>query len=494
MSDSLNMSRVTVTLGRDGRVVKRAGGPEDEGTTNGLAIPGGKRSVRDRLGGIAEDRSGSYNKRQRGESTSNSVDACLRKDDLRFKLMQKNTGREPLISESVHSFDLRDKLSRRTSGPSADIMAMRPLESFSSMGPFVPDPRITSMTRYPVLEARDTSILGRFPPLRNPNGLSASGPPRNSSWTLENLRRRSPANLRRRSPEGLRRRSPESLRQRSPEGLRQRSPDVLRRRSREGLRLRSPEGLRRQSPEGVGRNAPNGLRRGSPEGLRRRSPGSLRRPPEGLRRQSPEVLRRRSPEVLRRRSPEGLRRRSPEGLRRRSPEGLRRRSPEGLRRRSVEGLRRRSPERPFHPSAARGHSPLRSREEMQRRPLIRPYDEERSTAYLRMSPKRAVRSSPYLTQSSLPAPLMNSAAPVSRYPQAGGVAQNVASGADVPPTVDSFLHSIGMEKYAIFFKAEEIDLNALRQLGDGDLKDLGIPMGPRKTILQAVMSRARRQL
>ncbi|XP_074309838.1 uncharacterized protein LOC141644257 [Silene latifolia] len=494
MSDSLGMSRVTITLGREGRVVKRAGGPEDdEGTMNGVPIQGGKRSVRDRLGGIVEDRSDSYNKRQRGESTSNSVDMCLRKDDLRFKLMQKSNGQGSLNSEPGQSFDLRDKLSRRTSGPSEDIIAMRPPESFDSMRPFVPDPRITSMTRYPVIEARDVSILGRFPPSRNPNGLSVSGPPRSSSWTLENLRRRSPANLRRRSPEELRRRSPQGLRQRSPEGLRQRSPDVLRRRSREGLRLRSPEGFRRQSPEGLGRRAPNGMRRGSPEGLRRRSPESLRRPPEGLRRQSPQFLRRRSPEVLRRRSPEVLRRRSPEVLRRRSPEVLRRRSPEGLRERPVEGLRRRSPERPFHPSTARGHSPLRNREDIQRRPLIRPYDEERSTAYLRMSPKRAVRSSPYLTQSSLPASL-NSVVPVSRYPQAGGVVQKAASGADVPPTVDSFLHSIGMEKYAIFFKAEEIDLNALRQLGDGDLKDLGIPMGPRKTILQAVMSRSRRQL
>ncbi|KAH9612182.1 hypothetical protein KSS87_023523 [Heliosperma pusillum] len=41
---------------------------------------------------------------------------------------------------------------------------------------------------------------------------------------------------------------------------------------------------------------------------------------------------------------------------------------------------------------------------------------------------------------------------------------------------------------------EKVDMNALRQLGDSDLKDLGIPMGPRKKILQAVMPRARRQL
>uniref|UniRef100_A0A3Q7GCY8 SAM domain-containing protein n=1 Tax=Solanum lycopersicum TaxID=4081 RepID=A0A3Q7GCY8_SOLLC len=62
------------------------------------------------------------------------------------------------------------------------------------------------------------------------------------------------------------------------------------------------------------------------------------------------------------------------------------------------------------------------------------------------------------------------------------------------PTVDSFLHSLGLEKYAIHFKAEEVDLYSLKQMGDNDLKELGVPMGPRKKILLALASRARRQV
>lgn len=53
-------------------------------------------------------------------------------------------------------------------------------------------------------------------------------------------------------------------------------------------------------------------------------------------------------------------------------------------------------------------------------------------------------------------------------------------------SVDSFLQSLGLEKYAITFQAEEVDMAALVHMTDEDLKAMGIPMGPRKKILLAL--------
>ncbi|KAL5711679.1 hypothetical protein ACHQM5_013938 [Ranunculus cassubicifolius] len=57
-------------------------------------------------------------------------------------------------------------------------------------------------------------------------------------------------------------------------------------------------------------------------------------------------------------------------------------------------------------------------------------------------------------------------------------------------SVDSLLQSLGLEKYSITFQKEEIDMTALIHMTDDDLKDLGIPMGPRKKIILALDSRA----
>ncbi|KAK9069033.1 hypothetical protein SSX86_013149 [Deinandra increscens subsp. villosa] len=57
-------------------------------------------------------------------------------------------------------------------------------------------------------------------------------------------------------------------------------------------------------------------------------------------------------------------------------------------------------------------------------------------------------------------------------------------------TVDTFLQSLGLEKYSITFQAEEIDMTALLHMTDEDLKAIGIPMGPRKKILLALESKA----
>lgn len=56
-------------------------------------------------------------------------------------------------------------------------------------------------------------------------------------------------------------------------------------------------------------------------------------------------------------------------------------------------------------------------------------------------------------------------------------------------SVDSFLQSLGLEKYSITFQAEEVDMTALLHMTDEDLKAMGIPMGPRKKILLALESK-----
>lgn len=55
--------------------------------------------------------------------------------------------------------------------------------------------------------------------------------------------------------------------------------------------------------------------------------------------------------------------------------------------------------------------------------------------------------------------------------------------------MDNFLQSLGLEKYAITFQAEEVDMAALVHMTDEDLKAMGIPMGPRKKIILALETR-----
>ncbi|KAH1092008.1 hypothetical protein J1N35_019265 [Gossypium stocksii] len=63
-----------------------------------------------------------------------------------------------------------------------------------------------------------------------------------------------------------------------------------------------------------------------------------------------------------------------------------------------------------------------------------------------------------------------------------------------PFAVVTLLNSLGLGKYAIHFTAEEVDITALRQMGDRDLRELGIPMGPRKKLLLALRPYSRRHL
>ena len=52
--------------------------------------------------------------------------------------------------------------------------------------------------------------------------------------------------------------------------------------------------------------------------------------------------------------------------------------------------------------------------------------------------------------------------------------------------INRWLDEIGLARYAGLFAANEIDLATLPHLSESDLKELGLPMGPRKTLLAAI--------
>ncbi|GMH26128.1 hypothetical protein Nepgr_027971 [Nepenthes gracilis] len=155
--------------------------------------------------------------------------------------------------------------------------------------------------------------------------------------------------------------------------------------------------------------------------------------------------------------------------------------------------RRRSPDRMVCSSTSRVLSPERNMEDSRRMSFIRAFDDGKSNLYMRNdahSPPRPASSAPYLTKSALPAASAKPVAPpISQYVQTSRIVSRVPYMMDEHPSVESLLKSLGLEKYIISFKHEEVDMHALRQMGDTDLKELGIPMGPRKKILQAVSTR-----
>ncbi|KAK9276551.1 hypothetical protein L1049_006085 [Liquidambar formosana] len=163
---------------------------------------------------------------------------------------------------------------------------------------------------------------------------------------------------------------------------------------------------------------------------------------------------------------------------------------------TLDHLRRRSPDGSL--GTSRGLSPQRKVEDIQKRPLIRTYEDIRSVPYTSkdvLDSTRPMSNQGFLTQATALNSSAKPAAPLAaQLPPPSGVVQKSTYKGDEQPTVDSLLHSLGLGKYAIYFKAEEVDMTALKQMGDNDLKELGIPMGPRKKILLAVLPRSKRQL
>ena len=56
----------------------------------------------------------------------------------------------------------------------------------------------------------------------------------------------------------------------------------------------------------------------------------------------------------------------------------------------------------------------------------------------------------------------------------------------MPRQVDQWLERIGLAKYAPLFAENEVDFDVLLDLTEQDIKDLGIPLGPRKKLMKAI--------
>jgi hypothetical protein len=220
---------------------------------------------------------------------------------------------------------------------------------------------------------------------------------------------------------------------------------------------------------------------------------------ENLRHRFPEVenTRRRFPEVenTRQRFPEAenTRQRFPEAenMRRRFPE------PENTRQRMMEAPGAGLPPRRSAESLPQlvdlrssSYSPWtlerlrQGSSELPRRPPVRTYDDVPHVRKDVIKVSRPIDSSRSMGKSPSTVPI----------PQEGAVIRKSPYTVDGPYTVEEFLHSLGLDKYYILFKCEEVDMTALRQMRENDLKELGIPMGPRKKILLALMSRLKRRV
>src|SRR5262245_19686313 len=71
-------------------------------------------------------------------------------------------------------------------------------------------------------------------------------------------------------------------------------------------------------------------------------------------------------------------------------------------------------------------------------------------------------------------------------PEALESAAERASAGAVVSEIASWLKELGLEKYSAAFAAAEIDLAALPHLTEDDLKELGLPLGPRRKLLAAI--------
>ncbi|KAL6983609.1 hypothetical protein U1Q18_016991 [Sarracenia purpurea var. burkii] len=163
---------------------------------------------------------------------------------------------------------------------------------------------------------------------------------------------------------------------------------------------------------------------------------------------------------------------------------------------TLDRLRQRSPDRVLR--TPRNISPQRRNDEdIMKRPLIGTYDDARRVSYMSrdiLEPGRPLGTAPYMTRPIVAAASVKPIVPLPPPPPPSGIVLKSSYTGSEHLTVDSLLHSLGLEKYAICFKAEEVDMTVLKQMGDNDLKDLGIPMGPRKKILLALLPRSKRQL
>ncbi|XP_030521423.1 uncharacterized protein LOC115734677 isoform X1 [Rhodamnia argentea] len=157
-----------------------------------------------------------------------------------------------------------------------------------------------------------------------------------------------------------------------------------------------------------------------------------------------------------------------------------------------DGLQHESPDRIFRVSG--GFSPPRPINGQRELLAYRPIDAPRvPTQVIRDVYDHAVAgprsSSHFVTRTPLP---LDSARSLPRLHTQGAISHRSVYAVQGQLTVGAFLNSLGLGKYAIHFQAEEVDMDVLKQMRDHDLKEMGIPMGPRRKILLALLSRSRR--
>ncbi|XWS22541.1 hypothetical protein CRYUN_Cryun29cG0045500 [Craigia yunnanensis] len=128
-------------------------------------------------------------------------------------------------------------------------------------------------------------------------------------------------------------------------------------------------------------------------------------------------------------------------------------------------------------------SPPRNVEELQRRPVNRTYDDVRTVPYMGkdvLDAPMPVSTASFVTKSTFPTTSAKTMPPGPPNPSPisppSSIVQKVSCSGDEHRTVEGLLHSLGLGKYAIIFKAAEVDMTALKQIGENDLKELGIPM------------------
>ncbi|KAK1291378.1 hypothetical protein QJS10_CPB17g00606 [Acorus calamus] len=155
---------------------------------------------------------------------------------------------------------------------------------------------------------------------------------------------------------------------------------------------------------------------------------------------------------------------------------------------TLNGLRHRSPDRFI--SSSRGLSPQRNVQGLRQISSLQTIDAPRSSTFVGRGVIDAPRPSAYITKATIPPEAVKS---VARHPPTDMMQKSSYLAEEPQLTVPGLLNSLGLGKYSIIFQAEEVDMTALKQMGDNDLKDLGIPMGPRKKILLAITPRRKQR-
>ncbi|XP_065878298.1 uncharacterized protein [Euphorbia lathyris] len=136
-------------------------------------------------------------------------------------------------------------------------------------------------------------------------------------------------------------------------------------------------------------------------------------------------------------------------------------------------------------------SPPRNFDEIRKVPSLRTADVYRGRQFLsdEITDASRLAGSPHVIMKTS----SQAGNPVTRVAPRSRIMQSVSHMQEEPQTVAGFLHSLGLDKYVVNFQAEEVDMTILKQMGDKDLKEMGIPMGPRKKIILALLACPKRQ-